>query len=330
MVALDPVAHRTANGKTLVMNSQRRRTDGRGERPTGPTSDTRRGLAAATCAWLICGFSGSTHAGHSVFHLFTPAVEAGHWGFEALSGVAIGLPGDHHDEADEGAHAHGAPRAAHEVALHVGFTSYWQTKLAIGFEREDHDDYRTTYLASENVIRFAPPRESPLDFAWFTAVSAGLDSGVAHAVEFGPIVSWSAGPVALVLNPFLEKTFGDDREDGIAFAYGWRATYEIAERLNVGIEGYGEIENIADAPPGAEQIHRLGPVLYLGHVHGNPAHARLHADIHAPGHDDAAHGSGYAHRAQSDGEWHAEIGVLFGLTRETPDAALKFNVGIDF
>jgi len=30
------------------------------------------------------------------------------------------------------------------------------------------------------------------------------------------------------------------------------------------------------------------------------------------------------------GEWHAEIGVLFGLTEAAPDTALKLNFGLDF
>lgn len=289
-----------------------------------------RALAAITCALVIGANAGTADAGHSVFHLFTPAIEPGHWGFEALSGFAFGLPG--RDDPESDADAHGSPRAAHELALHRGVTSYWQTKLALGLERQDQEDYRATYVATENVIRFTPPRDGPVDLAWFTSLSAGLDSDVAHSVEFGPIVSWTSGPFALVINPFFEKSFGRNREDGIAFTYGWRATYEITERLSVGIEGYGEIENIADRQRGSEQVHRIGPVLYLGHVHGSSRHARHEdsaSDRHAPAsrHVDDAAASGHSEHGS---DWHAEVGVLFGLTEATPDAALKLNVGVDF
>lgn len=227
--------------------------------PPRPLPTSRAILAAVACGLAIATTAGTANAGHSVFHLFAPSVEPGHWGFEALSGLAFRLPA--HDDAESDAHAHGSPRAAHEVALHGGVSSYWQTKFALGLERQDQADYRATYVASENVIRFAPPGDGPLDLAWFTSLGAGLDSEIAHTVAFGPILSWSSGPLALVLNPFFEKSFGRNREDGLAFAYAWRATYEIAERLSIGVEGYGEIENVADAPPGAEQVHRVGPVI---------------------------------------------------------------------
>ncbi|MBL8564181.1 MAG: hypothetical protein JNM89_00520 [Hyphomicrobiaceae bacterium] len=264
-------------------------------------------------------------AGHNVFHIFTPAVEAGHQGFEALTGFNMGLPAA--DPAEE----HGSVRAAHEIAYHRGVTDFWMTKIAFGIERESGGDYQLTSVASENVFRFTSAPSGPLDFGWFTAVSAGLASGESNSVEFGPIVSLSSGPVALVLNPFLEKTFGENREEGIAFAYAWRATYEIAERLSVGIEGYGEIENLGHAPPAAEQVHRIGPVLYLGHVHG-ARHGAEEAG-HLAGHGHGAHESGVHGMAGHDGEapdWHAEVGVLFGLTEATPDAALKVNIGADF
>ena len=296
---------------------------------------------AALCAPL------QAEAGHDVFHIFTPVVEKGHWGFEALSTFQAGLPKHAgHDEDEEEAeheeHGHTAVRAAHEFALHGAVTDFWMAKLALGIARAPGDSYAATTLALENVFRLTPRARGALDFAWFTSVSAGLESGASHAVEFGPVVSLDAGKVSIVLNPFFEKTFGENREEGIAFAYGWRATHEIADKLAVGVEGYGEVETIGNAPDAAEQVHRIGPVLYLGHMHG----ARRHAHGASPQHagQSAGHGhhhgagphEGHEHEAHNQagsnhaGDWHAEVGVLFGLTEATPDAALKINVGADF
>lgn len=301
----------------------------------------RRPHASALASLSVCAVLLATaraHAGHDVFHIFTPVVEAGHFGAEALSTFNAGMP--QHDEHEE--HGHGAPRAAHELAFHGGITDFWMAKLALGLSREDGEAYAATSLALENVLRLTPPSAGAFDFAWFTSVSAGLDSGASNFVEFGPILSLDAGRWSMVLNPFLEKSFGENREDGVAFAYAFRASYEIAEKLSVGIEGYGEVENIADAPPASEQTHRIGPVIYIGHMHGARRHRHSVAAAHGP-HDEAHHGhgdhAGHAHAAAHGGpapgaahagDWHAEIGVLFGLTEATPDAALKFNVGTDF
>lgn len=284
--------------------------------------------------------SGSASAGHDVFHIFAPVMEAGHQGFEVLSTFqtspashAAGLEGG--DDLD---HEHGAPRAAHEVAYHVSLSEYWMTKVALSLARDPGDDYRATALASENVFRLRRSSAGPLDFAWYTSLSAGLDSGQTNAIEFGPIVSVAAGPITLVVNPFFEKTFGRNREDGIAFTYAWRLAHSFSEQFAVGIEGHGEIPDIAHAPPGAEQVHRVGPVIYLGHLHGSAhgigsASAAHHA--HDEGVDKATSHGSHAHgnigeAGHRDPLLHAELGVLFGLTDATPDVALKLNVGLDF
>lgn len=307
-----------------------------------PSALARIGAAIALSVLMLANAATPSAAGHNVFHIFTPAVEAGHWGFEALSAFHAGLPREHHEDGDEHAaqeheaHGHGAVRAAHEIGLYGGVNHLWLTKLALGIERHAGGDYQVTSIASENVFRFSPPRPGNLDFAWFTAISAGLDSGASNAVEFGPIVSMSSAKFAVVLNPFIEKTFGENREEGMAFAYAWRATYEVVDRLSIGLEGYGEISNIGNAPPGSEQIHRVGPVLYLGHVHGAARHAHV-SSAHAAGdhggkdhHTKHEHADASAHTSTHRPDWHAEVGVLFGLTEATPDAALKLNIGADF
>ncbi|HMN36518.1 MAG TPA: hypothetical protein PKD49_02235 [Hyphomicrobium sp.] len=283
-------------------------------------------FALASLVVLVAGQLSAARA-HGVFHIFSPMVEEGAWDAEALSAFQFGLaanaahsgqdPHDHQDGTD--AHDHDAARAAHEFAIHGGVTSFWMTKLALSAEKAAGESYELSSVALENVFRLPRSNPGPGDWGWFTAVRAGVNSSETNTVEFGPIVSLSSGPVTLTLNPFFAKTFGRNREDGVAFSYGWRATYEIHERLSLGLEGYGEIEDIASAPEVSEQVHRVGPVLYIGHVHGTPHH-----------HDENETGHlGQTHGGHEDG-LHAEIGVLFGVTQATPDAALKVNLGMDF
>lgn len=310
---------------------------GAAEQVRSPAPPRAHRLAIASLAAVVLAASGiasrDAEAGHNVFHIFAPAIEAEHQGFEVLSAFYFGLPkeaGHEPGEEEDHGHAHGSIRAAHEIAYHRAVNEHWMSKLALAVDREAGGDYELTGIASENMFRLGPARSDAFDFGWFTALSAGLASGATNAVEFGPVVSLSAGAATLVLNPFFEKTFGDNREEGIAFAYAWRASYELAERFSVGVEGYGEIENIGDAPGVGEQVHRIGPVLYLGHLHGATRHA--HA---AGGHGGHTH-HGQAHHGDEQGlgrgapQWHAEIGVLFGLTEATADAALKVNIGADF
>lgn len=298
-------------------------------------------------AWtIVCALAVSALAptnafsGHDVFHIFTPLVERGHWGVEALTAIQSGLPAAGHDEHGEGEGVgdgghdagHGAPRAAHELAVHGGLTDFWMAKAAFSFAKEAGEDYRATGVALENVFRVPGiPSGGAFDAAWFTSLSAGIGSESTNAVEFGPVVSLQAGALNLTFNPFLEKTFGRNREEGIAFSYGWRGVYELDHSFSIGLEGYGEIENIGNSPATRDQVHRFGPVLYLGHVHGTRPHQASHGEG-GHGEEHSAHGG--EHHVAGDGagevEWHGEAGVLFGLTESTADAAFKINIGADF
>lgn len=260
--------------------------------------------AAAVGAGLMFAPVNPSLAGHDVFHIFTPVIEQGEIGTEALTAIQSDLAGQG-----------GETRAAHEVAIHGDVTDVWMAKLALGLQKPVLEDYNVNTIALENVFRLPGFHPQGYDAGWFTGLSAGLDGAATNAVEFGPVVTVDAGPVALAFNPFFEKTFGQNREDGLAFGYGWRATYGLAHKLSIGVEGYGDIENIANAPDVRDQIHRAGPVLYLGHVHGA---ARDSAHEPAHGHEEKGLDS------------HAEIGVLFGLTPATPGLAIKLNVGADF
>ena len=137
-----------------------------------------------------------------------------------------------------------------------------------------------------------------LGVGWFAAVDASLNPHTTNTAFFGPIITLAAQKLSFTANPFLERNFGRNSVEGIAFTYGWQAKYEVGDGFAVGIEAYGRIEHLGDPPPWSEQEHIIGPVVY--------AEIPLGRDFKiAP-----------------------DIGVLFGLTRATPDVALKLNVGI--
>ena len=87
--------------------------------------------------------------------------------------------------------------------------------------------------------------------------------GEADEIEFGPIVELASGKLLLTLNPFFSAQVGDNREtDGLGFEYGWRAEYDFAKHWGVGVEMFGEIEDLANAGSFDDQNHSLGPTLF--------------------------------------------------------------------
>ena len=78
-----------------------------------------------------------------------------------------------------------------------------------------------------------------------------------------PSSSWPKDPCLLTLNPLFTKqigTFAD--QEGLGFEYGWRGEYDFTKRWGVGVEMFGEIEDLANAGPFDHQVHSIGPTLF--------------------------------------------------------------------
>jgi hypothetical protein len=191
--------------------------------------------------------------------------------------------------------------SAHDQSLDYGVRDWWRLSGVIKLENPDDADFRVARAAVENVFVLRPvddKRPFDLGVGWFAAVDASLNPHTTNTAFFGPIITLAAQKLSFTANPFLERNFGRNSVEGIAFTYGWQAKYEVRDGFAVGIEAYGRIEHLGDPPPWSEQEHIAGPVVY--------AEVPLGRDFKiAP-----------------------DIGVLFGLTRATPDVALKLNVGI--
>ena len=75
--------------------------------------------------------------------------------------------------------------------------------------------------------------------------------------------------------------------------------------------GFGEIEDLANAGPFQSQTHVLGPSLYLSSGHEEkPAVAQI--------------------GPEEGREWELGIGVLFGLTEASADAALRVPFAVEY
>jgi hypothetical protein len=50
--------------------------------------------------------------------------------------------------------------------------------------------------------------------------------------------------------------------DGLGFEYGWRGEYDFAKHWGVGVEMFGEIEDLSNAGSLNDQNHSIGPTLF--------------------------------------------------------------------
>ncbi len=78
-------------------------------------------------------------------------------------------------------------------------------------------------------------------------------------LTFGPVIRLGAGATSLILNPFLEQTFGRNRDEGIAFLLRLAAQAPGSAGFAVGVEGFGRFQDIAGR--GGAEEHGIGPLL---------------------------------------------------------------------
>jgi hypothetical protein len=152
-----------------------------------------------------------------------------------------------------------------------------------------------------------------------------VNDGQANEWDFGPIVEFAEGPVLLTLNPLFTKQVGEFADtQGPGFQYGWRGVYALNSHWGLGVEMFGEIEDLANAGSFNSQNHSLGPTLFYT-VGG--ADDKDDDEKTRPGFK----GSNVEQIPGSpEMELSLNIGVQIGLTDAASDAALKFQGSIQF
>lgn len=192
----------------------------------------------------------------------------------------------------------GDTRELYAPTYSYGLTEVWQIKAFLTLQRPVGDDLRASSATVENTFQLLDAKRGGIGLAWFTSITGAIDDGASNAVLFGPIVRISGGPLSLILNPFLEQTFGANREEGIAFAYGWQLKQELAKGWWIGVEGFGRLPDFAG--DGGARTHSLGPVL--------------------------------THEIDIGGRrtFTVEAGVQVGLNDTTPDTATKVQVTLGY
>lgn len=214
--------------------------------------------------------------------------------------VELGLDNTFHSHVP---HARGSDinRTVNEVGLDYGALAWWKVSGVFKFEKPEQDEYRFSKVALESLFIIKDiDDKAARDFGigWFASIEGSVHRDTTNAVQLGPIVTFKADKLSFTANPFFERTFGRNHIEGTALVYGWQAKYDLREGFAVGIEGFGVVENLGNSPAWEDQEHRVGPVLYK--------------EV------ELAKGVTIA----------PDVGVLFGLTRATPDVAVKLNVGI--
>ncbi len=210
-------------------------------------------------------------------------------------------------------------RQSYEIGYGYGFTDWFKAGVKLGFEQPVGENLEATSAGVEAQALLLNPEKSPIGLAWFTGLDFGLKRGESEVVTFGPLIGFKLGSaIDITLNPLFERAWAPS-EPGVNFVYAWQAKTEVSKTVALGIEGYGAIPGIANAPSTDFQEHRIGPVIYLSHA----------LSRHAAGARSMKLGMGNGAGEASEGpKLELQLGVLFGLTEATADTTGRAKLAI--
>jgi hypothetical protein len=276
-------------------------------------------IAATTFAIAAAALFSQAASAQSTFHVKELDYKQGDWVIETINAYQGGF----RPRSDR-------TQAGHELGIGYTVTNWWSPKLLISFDKEQGNAYEVQRLLFENVfpIKTLADKQDGIAFAWFQSVEAALNNEQTNATAFGPILTFQAGKFSFSSNTFFEKTFGQNREQGMNFLLAWQARYELMDKVKLALEGYAAVPEIGAGTrtPQTGTSHRIGPAVIFEVDLPGFTSQRSHG-----GAGSALHGVRKA-GIETKEPPHAEIevGVLFGTTEYTPDVTGKINTHIRF
>ena len=92
--------------------------------------------------------------------------------------------------------------------------------------------------------------------AFIGAYGFATRGGEADEIEFAPFFELVSGKFFFTGNPIITAQVGDHREtDSLGFENGWRVEYDFAKHWGIGVEIFGEIEDLSNSGSFEDQPH---------------------------------------------------------------------------
>ncbi len=249
------------------------------------------------------------------FEIQEATVEKGEIELEYRGSVFDGQPRlsaeEGEEEEDEAPLDH-----AHDVELQLGLTDRFMLSFTGAFEQPVDDDFRLSVFEVEAQYELFARQNWAMSFQFEYEIAT--IGNTPDEFSYGPLIENWFGPYRMTSNLFLTGQAGDAVEtDAPGFEYALQFKRNLAASLGLGVEAFGEIEDLSNAGSFEDQEHYAGPMLYFG---GNGDEAEDEA-----GEKD----DGIKHEGRRT-ELSLSAGVLFGMTDVTSDIVYRLNGFLQF
>ncbi len=185
---------------------------------------------------------------------------------------------------------------AYRFSAGYGFTDFWFSEFAVELEHEGPEALKVESFEFENVFQLTPQGKYGLDFGMLAEIEVPRQGDDPVSLVVGPLVAKDIGRTVHIANILFEKQFGTNRESGVSLGYAWESRWRLNPYFEPGFDAFGTFGEIGNFTPASEQDHRIGP-MFAGAV-------------------EAGRGAKISYA----------LGVLFGLTHDSPDLSLNWRI----
>lgn len=172
-----------------------------------------------------------------------------------------------------------------------GITSRWFSELAVFYSKSPDQGGEIEEFKSDNIFVLTEPGQYWLDLGLIAEFVHNRLENV-NEIEIGPLLQKQIGREQFNLNFEFERELKPGTQTELT--YGWQWKHRGNPKIEFGVQGFGELGEVGDL--GQEQIHKIGPALF-----------------------------GQA-RMSGNNKLRYDAAVLFGVTGETPDVSVRFQI----
>jgi hypothetical protein len=216
-------------------------------------ADRARSRPRAAAAALLAGLLAPplAHAGPSDY-VATPTVETGEFEVDFKAGSA--RLGD------------GNRATAQSLGLGYGVNSFWFTEFYAKWHGASDGSIAGGHSFDafewENRFQLTETGKYPVDVGFLLEIERPRDHDEGLEVVWGPLLQAEFGRVLGNLNLLVEKNYRAATAAPASLTYQWQLRAPVAERIELGVQGFGNLGRWDKWAPHAEQEHSLGPAVF--------------------------------------------------------------------
>jgi hypothetical protein len=240
------------------------------------------------------------------FEVQEATVEKGEAELEYRGSIFDGQPRVEEDDEDEAPLDH-----SHDVEFQYGLTDRIGISFTGVLDEPVNDDLRLSVAEVGVQYEVFERDTSALSFQFeygFATIGDTPDE-----LAFGPLVEFDVGPFHTTANLFLTGQVGDAAEtDAPGFEYALRVARPLSKRWSLGVDAFGEIEDLSHAGSFEDQEHYIGPMIFWGD------------------NEEDEEGDDRDNEIAEGPEFSWSAGVVFGATDVTSDVVYRVNASLEF